>query len=56
MSSSLSLSIILEVFKFFKFTIISLTKAVSFLLFFGINNLVEVMFSSIIEMVIVRGA
>ena len=55
-SSSLLLSVILEVFKFFKFAIISLTKTVSSSLFFRIDNLVEMTFFSIIEMIIVRGA
>ena len=55
MSSSLLWSIKLEVFRFLMITVVSLIKAASSLLFFGIKSLDEITFSSAIGMDIVRG-
>ena len=52
--SKLSLSIILDVFRFLKFNITSLTKAVSCLLFYRIDNLEVLPISLAMGMVIVR--
>ena len=53
--SKLSLLIILDVSRFLKFNITSLTKAVSCSLFCRIDNLEVLTISSTMEMVIVRG-
>ena len=56
MSSSLSWSIKLEVFRFLMITVASLTKTASSSLFFGIKSLDEMTFSSAIGIEIVKGA
>jgi len=54
MSSSLSQSVRLEVLRFLIIVITSLTNTISSLLFFDMESLDELMFSSAIGIVIVR--